>query len=150
MTSNEVGPKWISKDRPVWKRFSSFPHLESKFCLRTHTHRPSSMSSLDPSLEPYNNLAVYFDSSAMTVQFKLDLEWFRLYIYFSYILMVIAAVMVTIGIIITVITILQNLFCYGKVYRSESQLSQFLKVTRSVDQFSKHLKKILYIQRTKS
>ena len=49
----------------------------------------------------------------------------------SYILMVIAAVMVTIGIIITVITILQNLFCYGKVYRSESQFT--VKVTRSVD-----------------
>ena len=95
-------------------------------------------------------LDVYFDSSAMTVYFKLVLEWFRLYIYFSYILMVIAAVMVTIGIIITVITILQNLFCYGKVYKSESQFSQFLKVTRSVDQCSKHLKKILYIQRTKS
>ena len=30
------------------------------------------------------------------------------------------------------------------------QISQFFKVTRSVDQFSKHLKKILYIQRTKS
>jgi len=45
--------------------------------------------------------------------------------------MVIAAVMVTIGIIITVITILQNLFCYGKVYRSESQFT--VNVTRSAD-----------------
>ena len=41
--------------------------------------------------------------------------------------MVIAAVMVTIGIIITIITILQNLFCYGKVFTFKTVVGKCLQ-----------------------